>query len=309
MKSTNAVLAALASVAAAQPHGHQHAHLHPDRMAHQHLHDKRALEIAYVVEWVTETVVEWIDGATTNWYTDGYATGAPTTLSTVLATPSSSGGEFFEGASTNTPASVAQPETSAYVVSVAPEAPAPAPVSESTVPSAYVAPEVEPTPTPAATSAPYVAPEVEEPTPTPVATTSEAAASAAAPPAAATSASSDSGTVSVSGTTFEGKITWIGDTTGAYGACGQPYENGKMYVAVNPSVLDCGADGMGTPMTIIANGHTVNAVAADKCMGCTVDHIDVASDVYAALGYNSADPTDGGMHDNPGLKWVLSATK
>lgn len=284
MKPTNAIIAALASTVIAQPHAHQHAHLHPARLEHQHLHDKRVLATETVVEWVTETVIEMIEGTTTEWVTEG-ATAAPTTLSTVIASTTSEAGQFFETASseaastTTTPIAVAQPvETT----------------STSSSSAAYVAPAPEPTTATSVSVAPVE--------PTASTTTSEEAA-----PATTTAAtSSGSGSGSIGGTDFSGKITWIGDTTGAYSACGVPYESGSMFVAVNPSVLDCGTDGQGTSMSITANGKTVTAVAIDKCMGCETTHIDVASAVWTALGYTF---DDGGMHDNAGLSWILSATK
>lgn len=292
MKSTNAVLAVLASTVIAQPHAHQHAHLHGARMEHQHHHDKRVLATETVVEWVTETVVEMIDATTTEWITQDPST--PTTLSTVIASATSSqNGEFFETASSSseTPSSTA-PVAVAQPVEPTTTTPTTTPEPTSTTP-AYVAP-VEPTTT--STEEPVVV----ATTPT---TTSEAAA---ATTAASATVSSGSGSGSISGTTFSGKLTWIGDTTGAYSACGQPYEADSMFVAVNPNVLDCGSDGMGSAMTITANGKTVSAVAIDKCMGCDETHIDVASAVWTALGYTF---DDGGMHDNAGLSWVLSATK
>lgn len=296
MKSSNAILAALASTAAAQPHGHQHAHLHPARMQHQHEHlpEKRVLETDYVVEWVTETVLEIIDATTTEWVTQGTSTGTPTTLQTVVASTTLDAGQFFEDASTILPSTTASATTTTPVAAAMP-------VEETTSSSSvYVALAAPAAPT--TTEPAYVAPVVVE-TPTP--STSETPVVVATPTYSETPVAASTPATSVSGTTFSGKITWIGDTTGAYGACGQMYETGKMYVAVNPSVLDCGTDGMGTPMTITANGKTVNAIAQDKCMGCPDDHIDVATDVYEALGYNTG---DGGMHDNAGLTWVLSST-
>lgn len=300
MKSTNAIMAALASTAMAQPHAHQHAHLHPARMEHQHLHDKRVLETEIVVEWVTETVVEMIEGTTTEWVTEG-ATADPTTFATVIASTTSEAGQFFETASTSTasstttPVPVAQPvettSTSSSSVYVAPT------TEPTTSTSSYIAP-VEPTSSTTSTEAPVVV--------APTSTTTSEAAAAAATTTTAAAASSASGSSSISGTDFSGKITWIGETTGAYSACGVLYEQDSMFVAVNPDVLDCGADGKGTPMSITANGVTVDAVAIDKCMGCETTHIDVASAVWTALGYTF---DDGGMHDNAGLSWVLSATK
>lgn len=318
MKSTTAALVAvLASAAAAQPHGYQHAHMHQEarRMdhAHDHMHhDKRHLVPAatateVIVEWVTITVDILIDATTTVTVTDGIPTDlpvptpVPTTFSTYLATTAtpvaSDPGQFFEGAFSLPPV-VVEPvpssppvvEPSVYVAAV------PDPVTTPVYIAPVVTPEPEPTPETPAYVAPIVVP---EPKPTTLTTSSVAAAItvvASTPPIVA------------SGTSFEGKITWIGPTDGAYGSCGNVYGPGKMYVAVNPGVLDCGPDGKGTLITITANGKTVTALAADKCMGCTTNHIDVDTYVYRALGYDPTDPTDGGMHNNPGLKWVLAST-
>lgn len=144
---------------------------------------------------------------------------------------------------------------------------------------------------------------METPATTPVVetpTTTEAAAATTA--ASSSSSDSDSSSSTLSGSSFSGKITWIGDTTGALSACGAPYESGSMYIAVNPDVLDCGS-GTGTTMSVTANGKTVSAYAIDKCMGCTEDHIDVATAVYEALGYTT---DDGGMHDSGGISWIIS---
>ncbi|PSR89037.1 hypothetical protein BD289DRAFT_336318, partial [Coniella lustricola] len=78
---------------------------------------------------------------------------------------------------------------------------------------------------------------------------------------------------------YSGRMTWIGPTTGAYTSCGATYEASSMYVAVDPSLLTCSGTS-GKSMTITCNGKTVQATAIDKCMGCTSDHIDVATAVY-----------------------------
>lgn len=99
---------------------------------------------------------------------------------------------------------------------------------------------------------------------------------------------------------YSGKMTWIGDTTGAYTSCGQQYEAGSMYVAVSPALNTCPvAGGTGSPMTITCNGQTVSAMAIDKCMGCSDDHIDVATAVYEACGFSTS---DGGMQAS-GISW------
>lgn len=101
---------------------------------------------------------------------------------------------------------------------------------------------------------------------------------------------------------YAGKMTWIGDTTGALTSCGQPYEADSLYVAVAPALNTCPlAGGAGTPITITCGdgGETVAAMAVDKCMGCGDDHIDVATAVWEACGYTT---DDGGMHDQ-GISW------
>lgn len=303
MKSTAAIIAALASTrAVAQPHGHAHAHQHPARMEHQHahLHGKRLLETETVVEWFTETVIEMIDATTTQWITHNPT---PTTFAT-LTTSTTEPGEFFEGASTAAPSSVVPSVPSVPSVALPVEtpssspayvAPAPAPTTSSS--SVYVpAPAPEPT-TSSTTSEPPV---VVAPTST---STTEAAAAVPTPAAVPTESTTTSSSSSDSGATTGWKITWIGDTTGALTACGQPYEADSMYVAVDPTVLDCGSDGKGTPMTVTANGKTVSAYAIDKCMGCDPTHIDVATAVYEALGYTL---DDGGMHNTGKIDWVIS---
>lgn len=302
MKSTiSLIIAGLASTVVAQPHGHAAAHQHADRAVnqhHQHAHDRRYLKTEYEVVWVTETVTEVIDGTATEWYT-AHPTIPATTLATVTTTPqassssSTSAGEFFEGATSSSTSSVV-PTTSSS--------------SSSSTTSTYVAPvPTTTTETPVAEPTTTTTPAPVEETPTttteaPVATTTAEAAPAATTAASSSSSNTDSTSSTLSGTSFSGKITWIGDTTGALSACGAPYESGSMYVAVNPDVLDCGS-GTGTKMTVTANGQTVDAYAVDKCMGCTTDHIDVATAVYEALGYNTG---DGGMHDTSGISWIIA---
>lgn len=307
MKSTiSLIIAGLASTVVAQPLGHAAAHQHPGRAVnqhHQHAHDRRYLKTEYEVVWVTETVTEVIDGTSTEWFTADPTTPA-TTLATVTTTPkasssssaasssSTSAGEFFEGATTSSTSSTiptysssSSSSTSVYVAP-APTTTIETPVAEPTTTSAA---PVEETPT-TTTEAPAAT------------TTTEAAAAAATTAASSSSSNTDSTSSTLSGTSFSGKITWIGDTTGALSACGAPYESGSMYVAVDPDVLDCGS-GTGTTMSITANGKTVSAYAIDKCMGCTSGHIDVATAVYEALGYTT---DDGGMHDSGGISWIIS---
>lgn len=121
-----------------------------------------------------------------------------------------------------------------------------------------------------------------------------------ASPHQALSGGSRGGNVPRGGSSYAGKMTWIGDTTGAYTSCGAPYEADSMYVAVNPSLLGCPVSGgAGAPMTITCNGQTISATAIDKCMGCDPNHIDVATAVYEACGFST---TDGGMQDS-GISW------
>lgn len=104
---------------------------------------------------------------------------------------------------------------------------------------------------------------------------------------------------------YSGKITWIGDTTGALTSCGQPYEDDSLYVAVTPALNTCPlSGGVGAPIAVTCNGGQmhVNATAADKCMGCGEDHIDVSTAVWEACGYTI---DDGGMHDEPGISWTF----
>ncbi|KAF3761083.1 hypothetical protein M406DRAFT_73527 [Cryphonectria parasitica EP155] len=97
---------------------------------------------------------------------------------------------------------------------------------------------------------------------------------------------------------YSGQMTWIGPTTGAYTSCGAVYDDSSMYVAVDPSLLQCSGES-GTSMTITCNGKTVQATAIDKCMGCASDHIDVATAVYEACGFSTSD----GGSQTSGISW------
>lgn len=96
---------------------------------------------------------------------------------------------------------------------------------------------------------------------------------------------------------YSGKMTWIGDTTGMFSTCGPEYEDDSMFVAVTPSLLNCGS-GSGSAITIQCNGVTVEATVVDSCVACGDDRIDVATAVYEACGFSTG---DGGIQY--GISW------
>lgn len=302
MKSTTAslIITALASTAIAQPHGH-HQHQHPARAAHQH-HHKRDLVTEWDTVWVTETVTEFVDDTTTEWFTPTPSPDAPsTTLATV--TSSSDGGQFFEGASA--------------LPSSAPEVIAPAPAVETpSSPPAVVAPA--PVPTTSSSSSVYVAPQpsvapvVESPAPAPAAPQVETPAApsvAAVNTPAAPAASPDTGSSSSSGSTVNtnsnaasvlGSGFQSGDLTYyavGLGACGED-DSGKDMTEniVAMSAATMGSQSNGNPMcgkTIKiynnANGKSSTGVIHDKCPGCVAGSIDVSQKLFEEL----ADLADG----------------
>lgn len=279
MKSSTAslIISALASTVIAQPHGHQH----PARAAHQHGHQdhKRALVTEWEIEWVTETVTEYIDASTTQlFYPTESASTPATTLATVTTSPTP--GDFLEktsSSSSSTPVAIAPVET---------------PSSS----SVYVAPPA-PTTTSSSTSEVYVAPETTTSTPvveTPTTAPTTAAAAAATTPA---SSSSESGsTVSVNtdisvilGSDYQtGDLTYYDLGLGACGIDNSGEDETANIVAMSSAVM--GAQSNGNPMcgkTIKiyneATGKTATGVIQDKCPGCVAGSIDVSKKLFEEL--------------------------
>lgn len=278
MKSFAVISVLLASVAIAQPHGHQHRRHHQ-----QQQHEKRALVTE--IEWVTKTqyVTKLVDSTTTVWISGAAETASTTDQAKFIETPQP---KKKKKKTSSTSTSTSTTSTSIYV--------APEPTTTSTTStSAYVAPEETTT----SSTSEYVAPvqsttsiKEEEATSAYVAptTTSEA-------PAAATTTASGGDSSGDSGTTYSGDITYF---TIGRGSCGDD-DTGKdlteSVVALSGSLLSAyeGANSndnslCGKTITIKANGKTTTATIKDKCPECEYGAIDVSEKVFNDL-YGSLD--------------------
>jgi len=261
---TSAILASalLAAAAAAQPQGHgRHGHHHNRRS-----NDKRAALVTEV-EWVTEyeTVTKLVDATTTQWIY-----------------PS------------NEPEPEPKPEPTTSVVATPP--PPPPPVKENKANKEggnhgqFYEPPAEP---------------VEKPKPKP-----KPASKPAEPPAEPTQPAeppvendgghesenetnndhsnmqAGSGGGSGGGSKHKGEITYY-DL--GLGACGEDHSGADETENIAAlSHLLMGTQSNGNPMcgqtvTLHANGKSVKATVADKCMGCAVDDIDVSKKAFKEL--------------------------
>ena len=265
MKSTILVLSSLlASTAIAQPHHHQHNA--------RHHHNKRAGDVVWVTDWVTEYTT--VDTTTTVWVSEGYV--APTTSSSTPSSSSSSSAEipaqFFEGGNQPASPSPSATSTSIYI--------APIPASPYTPPTTTpIAAKVAPAPTPSSTlEVPaYVAPVYTPPAET----------SAAAPPAASSpSSSGSSGGTCSSGSPCEGDITYY---EAGLGACGLTNDGTTDKVVALPHVLMGPLSNTnpycGKTITIkcSSTGKTTTATVVDKCMGCNDYAIDLSNAAFLDL--------------------------
>ncbi|ROV92793.1 hypothetical protein VMCG_09061 [Cytospora schulzeri] len=300
MKSTTAslIITALASTVIAQPHGHQH----PARAAHQHGHQdhKRALVTEWEIEWVTETVTEYIDASTTQiFYPTQSASTPATTLATVKTYPTP--GDFLEktsSSSSSTPVVIAPVETpsSSSSIYVAPPAPTTTSsssiiISSSSTSEVYVAPETTTSTTPV--EIPTTTPVVE----TPIAAPTTAAAAPAATTAAVASSSSESGsTVSVNtdisailGSDYQtGDLTYYDLGLGACGVDNTGQDQSANIVAMSSATM--GSQSNGNPMCgksikiyNKATGKTATGIIQDKCPGCVAGSIDVSRKLFEDL--------------------------
>lgn len=294
MKSTTLILAsALASVAVAQPHGHQHAAIHQKRDA--------------AVVWVTDYdyVTETVQYTTTIWVSDGFveptsSAEIPTTSSeTTSSVASSSTGvpaQFFEPnsvpatSSKTTFSSVYVAPTTSTSVYIAPSTEAaPIPTTTSTTPVSIV-----PTPAPTTSSSTQVAAAaVVEPT----STTTEAVAATVAPSSSSSgsSAASDSSSSSSYGAVTSGctaSSPCTGDMTyytAGMGACGTVNDgNVERVVALPHGLMGTQSNGnpyCGQTITIrcAATGKHTTATVVDKCMGCVGDSIDLSNAAFLEL--------------------------
>jgi hypothetical protein len=265
MKSPILTLASiLASIAIAQPHGHNHAQLH-----------KRGNVVTDIV-WTTDYayVTETVDVTTTIWVSEGFV--PPTSTTSSLSTSSSSSSlvpaQFFEPVSD--PATTSSSSSAVYV----------APIPSSTYVAPAPAPTTEETPV-------YVAPVVSSSSPTPVYVPAATSTVVYAPPAAATSAapasSNPSGGQCSSGSPCEGDITHY-DTAGT-GACGWTNDGDTENVVALPHGLmgtqsnDNPYCGLYITIQCIATGNNTTAKIVDKCMGCDGYSIDLSNAAFLAL--------------------------
>lgn len=268
---TFAIAALLASVAIAQPHGHQHN----GGKQHAHEHDKRELVVEIETEWVTATVI----------IGDG---------STQTIAPTNTGGEFFEPSSTAVP--VVAPQATTLIPQVAP---VPAPSSSTSSPPPPAAPTPEPTPAPApqpTTAAAVVVPPVQAPVvETPVVASTTTAAAPAQSVASSGGGGGSSGGNDGQHTKRTGEATYydIGQ-----GACGydDSAENETGFIAALSAdfwnsistLTNSGVNSPSNPLCdkkvkLTANGKTVEVTARDKCPGCKGNDIDVSQAAFIAL--------------------------
>jgi hypothetical protein len=264
MKSSILVLSSLlASSAVAQPHPRQNA---------RHNHNKRAKEVVWVTDWVTEYTT--VDTVTTVWVSEGYV--APTTSSSTphpLSSSSSSSAaipaQFFEGG--NQPASPSPSPTSTSIFV------APTPVSTYAPPTTTSkAAEVvhDPALSPKSKDSGNVAP-------TPAKTSAAAASEASSP-----SSSGSSGGTCSSGSPCQGDITFY---EAGLGACGLTTNGTLERVVALPHDL-MGPLSNSNPycgMTITikcpSTGKTTTATVVDKCMGCYGQAIDLSNAAFLEL--------------------------
>ncbi|KAI2627396.1 hypothetical protein GGS26DRAFT_139505 [Hypomontagnella submonticulosa] len=267
MKSVTIAAALLASVAVAQPHGHN-----------RHHHEKRELVTEWETVWETATVI--IDDESTQ-------TIPPSPKETSSGTPV----QFFEP-----PAPSSSSSSSSSSTSVA------APVESPKAATAEAVPET-PTTIISLTQATYQAPSPPAPTqaapsqPSPEPPAAPSSTYVAAPPASSSGSGGSKGIDGIPyGEKFDGEITYY---NAALGACGYPDE-GKddttNIVAIPKQFWDnistLTSYGINQPahplcdktITITAsNGKTTTAKIRDRCDGCVNLAIDVTPHTFMDL--------------------------
>ncbi|RYP04333.1 hypothetical protein DL764_004526 [Monosporascus ibericus] len=278
MKSTAIAAAILASVAAAQPHGHHRRHRHEDQL------EKRALVVEWETVWETATV-----------YVDEYTTETVLPSKTAEPEPTTSTGvpiQFFE-----TPTTLATSTTAPTVE----EVPVPTTTEVPPAPTSTYVPEPEPEPT-----------TVDEPTtvePPPVVETPTSAAPPPPPPAEETTTSTppaaqppvsppESGSSNGSGGSGggEGDITYFNVALGACGYDDTGADETENIVALPAGMWDAESTltsyGINMPahpwcdriITIEApNGNTADAKVRDRCPSCDGASIDVTPHAFKQL--------------------------
>ncbi|KAF5022416.1 hypothetical protein F66182_5556 [Fusarium sp. NRRL 66182] len=273
MKSSIIASTLLAAVAVAQPHGNHH------RRHHQN--DKR--DVVVEVEWVTkyEYVTKVVDATTTVWVTPGQE--EPTTapyVETEAPKPAPKKAAPKKEKKPAPPAPTTTMVTSVYT----PPPPPPEPTTEAETTSEYVAPE--PTTAPAPPPAPKVKPAPQpEPEPTPE-SEPEPEPEVAAPPQQEKAAKPQSGGSSGGGDAKSGEFTYYDVGMGACGDDDSGKDESENIVALSHLLMGTQSNGnpmCGQTITIKANGKTAQATVKDKCMGCSINDIDVSRKVFKQL--------------------------
>ncbi|KAI1416163.1 hypothetical protein F5Y13DRAFT_154711 [Hypoxylon sp. FL1857] len=261
MKSTTIAAAVLASVAVAQPHGHQ-----------RHHHAKRELVTEWETVWETATVVIGDDSTQTI---------APAPHDTSSGTP----GEFFQPPASSS-SSVAAPVVQSPTVEALPQTPTIVSIPQPTYPaSSSSSSSSSPTST-------YVAPT--QPTAQPAAPSSSTYA--ASPPASTPSGGSTSSDGVPFGQLFQGDITYYNAALGACGYTDTGKDDTENIVAIPmgfwDSISTATSFGLNEPahplcdktITITAsNGKKTTAVIRDRCTGCVGHAIDVTPHTFMDL--------------------------
>ncbi|KAF3058434.1 putative allergen asp f7 protein [Daldinia childiae] len=271
MKSTTIAAAILASVAVAQPHGHN-----------RHHHDKRELVTEWETVWETATVI--IDD-------DSTQTIPPSPQETSSDTPI----QFFETPSTTSSSAVETPKV---------ETPKVEPSTPTTIIS--IAQSTYQAPSPPAPTSTYEAAPSQQTTETPAAPSTSTYV--AAPPATSSSSGGSSGGSTGSdgipyGEKFDGEITYYNAALGACGYEDVGKDDSENIVAIPKQFWDnistATSYGINQPahplcdktITITtSDGKTTKAKIRDRCDGCVNLAIDVTPHTFLDL----FDSLDGG---------------
>ncbi|KAK4230262.1 putative allergen asp f7 protein [Podospora fimiseda] len=242
----------LATVALAQPHAHQHGHLHRKRGD-----QKRAVVVTdWVMETVTETVTLVIDESTTEVI---LPSSAPATTSSSSAAVTPRPGQFFETSKTSSSEIVVPPTTSE-------------------------APKVVETPSPVAQQQPPPPPPPPVETPKPVST--PAAPPPPPPPKPVETPASGGGGGSAPSGARTGDFTYYQVGLGACGWDDSGKDHTDNIVAISHIVMGTQSNGnpyCGKSISVSANGKTVQATVRDKCMGCAADAVDGTEKMFLEL--------------------------
>ncbi|KAF4636241.1 hypothetical protein G7Y89_g1847 [Cudoniella acicularis] len=289
MKSaTFAAVSLMASVAIAQPHGHQHM----DK------HHKRADTVVWVTDWVSTTTT--IDITTTIWVSEGFV--PPTSAASPSAQPDTSSSadqqpaQFFEPASSAAPVSSTSvsvaptPSTTATLASV------PVSTAAPVAPTVAVVNTPSPSPSPVQSSSTSSPPPVFVPQTTLSSQIVAPTTTSAAPVVATTSQASSGGSSSggsglpcTSGSPCTGDMTFYDITADEYGSCGVGADGlTENIVALSAGILGTVSNGnplCGSTITIVnpANGQTTTAKVIDKCPTCSTDSIDLSRAAFGQL--------------------------